>query len=350
MFLYLEKNRDSILDWVNRYAKFDQVIEILPIDFDQHWIRLLFLQKKYLFINLINGVMFPSFIALFPLIVGYSVEGGRLDLLATTILTLLVLRLINWWTFRYHPIYVINIYHSVKTRAYEYLIKVDPLFHSTRSSGQIISKINRGSQSLMALVEMMLFSALSLVASSLTVVISLFIISWQAGLLLTVIYAGLIALSGILFRVRTILHYKVRTGSQDKATAINVESMQQAPFIRASFATQEQIEELMKRNKYAMEQEAIGRRWAGYLMDPIQILFALLMLSLALILWNSGAEPGILIGAILSLAGLGRQLFEVGRTIDKVVVNIEDINDLYEFIRDFGKQTYPVLISDEKTM
>jgi ABC-type multidrug transport system fused ATPase/permease subunit len=349
MFSYFEKNRDPILSRIEKYMKFDRDITILPIDFHKHWIHVLLHQKWYMVINILNGVVYPSYIAVFPLLVGFAVESGQFTLLMIIIGLLAGLRIVNLWMFRYHPIYVISAFQSIKVKAFEYLITVDPIYHSTRSSGQIISKINRGSQSMMALIEIILFSILSLVSGSIAVMIGLFSISTLAGIILSTTFIALVIVSGLLFRIRTILHYSVRTKSQDKATAINVESMQQAPFIRASFATEEQIEEMMNRNYYAMIQQAIGWRWAGYLLNPVQITFALVIMVITFILWNNDVDSGVMIGAILTLGALGRRLFEVGRTIDRFVVNIEDINDLFNFIRDFGTQTYPALTTDIHT-
>jgi ABC-type multidrug transport system fused ATPase/permease subunit len=348
MFTFDQTRKDIILEWVERFFKFERAITIPDIDFDRHWSHVFFLQKKYLSALILQQLQYSIVITGFPLFLAYGVAQNRFDLIIAFLSSFVVMRVVTHWLFRYHPPYMLNSSESVLIKSYEKLMLVDPEHHSTRSSGQIISKISRGSQSILAIEEIFIFDLIPFFFALVTVVIALSLVSATVTVILLVAFVILILFNYIGFALRSQIHSPERQKAQDRSTAANVESMQQVQYIRSANITQDQLDTMKQLGKCHMVNRAGGWRWAGWFMATTQIMFYLVAIGVVIVLWRLDLQSALLLGIMYSIISLGSALFSAGRSLDKLIHSLDDLNDLWNFINNFGEQTYPVIEEDRK--
>jgi ABC-type multidrug transport system fused ATPase/permease subunit len=227
------------------------------------------------------------------------------------------------------------------TSGYQYFLTVDPISHSTRSSGQIISKINRASNAYYKIMDLVIYEILPVIIALVVTLAFIFSYSLTIGLVIFVIITVAIIINTAGFNIKNQFAKRKRIDSQDKADVINIESMQQATYIRSTFNTLNQIENIEKTNLVAFETDAVGWRMSAIVITSTQILgyLGLFILGASLL----GKIDNILLTAILvSYMNLLSELYGIGRIVDSMITIYQDITDFFDFAKKFGTQTIPI--------
>jgi hypothetical protein len=148
------------------------------------------------------------------------------------------------------------------------------------------------------------------------------------------------------FLLRSKMFRKLRIKTEDKAKAITLEVLQQAQYIRAIYASKEVFQKVTKLQFITTYVTAILWRIAGYIITICQIIFVLSMLHIGFLLMQTKDSQIVLLSLIVSYYQVGMSIQFIGNTVSQIFNRFEDISDLYEFIRNFGSQTFPVLEED----
>jgi ABC-type multidrug transport system fused ATPase/permease subunit len=335
---------------LEKFTRFQNRIEIFEVDFEKPWWHILLKQKGYLIPQVLNEIFLIAFLTLIPLFLVQIFTFKRLDYFLIFGLVWAVMNLIPWfvfWSF-YAPM-VSQSTQSIYFSAVKYFLTVDPIFHSTRSSGQIIAKVTRGSEVFEDLIDRALFDLMKIFVGLITTIITFIFLEKSFAILACISYF-IIGFFSILFRNwATQVTVPVMIQADDLKKEIGVESLSANSYIRSSFATPEQV--LKIKSKSYKNGLVLATMWMSHITADmiVRMIYIVSFTLIGLFAINKiqqGFDP-ILAGTIMVTYYFGsRDLWTFGRFLGKFLENVQKLEDLFTFIRGFGKQSYPVLDSD----
>lgn len=252
--------------------------------------------------------------------------------------------------FHYNAILQIQTMGSVGYQANRYFLTVDPIYHSTKSSGQIVSKVQRGSGAYEDLLDIITFDLLGIITNFVTVVVVMFTFNWIFGLisLSFLIFISGFNIAGHIFRTK--IFESIKNTAQDLVKSVNIETLQQAPFIRAIFATREQDEKSKSTEFHAMVVEANSWRAAAYINLITRTLYILSFFVLGASVFSrfqgGYLSSTVALSILLTYSNGTTDILFIGERVKRLSRSVVAVVDLFDFIRTFGKQTYPVLEGD----
>ena len=215
-----------------------------------------------------------------------------------------------------------------------------------------MAKISRGSTSYEDILDIIGSELLGIIVSMVTITITMFAFSPQLGIV-SLLFLSIIATFNVLAEIyRTIIFQPKRIIAEDMFKAVSVETLIQAPFIRAIFAANEQATKLKKMISNAMIKE--GNSWqAGTYVSVCTrlsyIISIVTMGSVVLLQAKNGLfEPTLAVSIILAYVSGTQEILWIGDKAKRLTTALSNINDLFDFIRGFGKQTFPVLDEDKQ--
>ena len=165
MFWDNPKNQDQFYNFVDRAEKLESKMQILPVDFQKPWWDIIFRQKNLALFAVFSQFIGSVFDSLFPILLGYAITKLDFNLFVIVMLIRLAIIWIYNIMLRYNAIFQNQTMSSIDFNANQYFLTVDPIFHTMKSSGKIISKISRGSKSFEDVLDIVSFDLLGIVTS-----------------------------------------------------------------------------------------------------------------------------------------------------------------------------------------
>ena len=338
--------------WFNfNLFRFDKKVNVLPVDFNKPWWKIIVDQKLPYLIVLFVMTIRVALSSLAPVIFTLIFTSGKLEYLFTYTGILLTFILFSNGTMYYYLILVSQCMYSISYNAHRYFLTVDPIFHTTRSSGKIIAKIDRATNSFEDLLDIVTFEILNIIVKFVTTIIILFSFNTHLGLIAATsfIIVSAISILGKLFITEGFEKYRIK--DDDAVKAANLENLQSIQLIRSSFATIEQNTKLQNKHKNIMT--TLSTLWIGHVslnfLSRVILITSYVILGIAVLNLLNNGTISIALGLALTLTYInsGEQSIWIGNKISRLIQHKTRINDLFEFIRGFGKQTYPVLSKTE---
>ena len=194
---------------------------------------------------MLSEVIQSVFSNLTPLIIGYVIYNQSYVILVYFSIGVLLIEIMNRTMKRFRIINIMQIENSINYQAYRFFLTVDPIFHTTKSSGQIISKIERDSGSYGSMIDLLLEN-IYIVVSFLTVIITLFSFDFKLGLIASVAFIFLAIVNSVVSFLNAKSLITKATHAKDAKAAVSHENLAQNALIRASFATTEQDQKTRK--------------------------------------------------------------------------------------------------------
>jgi len=347
MFWDNPKIQSKVYNYINRVEKLDKKMQILTVDFDKSWWDIILQQKAMLIFMIVSEVLGSIFIALFPILIAYTLTNNDYKLF----LIIVIAMIIDTWTHilatKYNNIMQIVAMKSVEYSANKFFLSVDPIYHSTKSSGQIVSKISRGANSYEDFLDLLGSELLTIFISVITVSVAMFSFNWHLGLVSSLFIILIGSFNVITNIARTAIFQSKWLKSEDRLKAVSIETLLQAPFIRAIFASNEQISKIKAVTKDHMIK--LGNNWQAwqYINGFSRSLHILSVLVIGSIIFNQMQmnvfSPILAISILLTYTNGTQNILNIGQKIKRLTQSISSINDLFDFVRSFGKQTFPVL-------
>ncbi|MEI6729465.1 MAG: hypothetical protein WCK98_07545 [bacterium] len=344
----LEKKWEQF--WLKFYG-FDKKMKILEVDFSKPWWVILWRQKFIFTVVFALEVITNIFNTIIPIVVGYSISESNYNLFYGVIIARLVLTFVFQYFYGYNAIFQLQSVYSVYTSGLKFFMKVDPLFHSTRSSGTIISKLDRGSAAYEKFLDIVCFEFLPTIIAIITVTLTLFSFDWKFGLtaLTFIILVGIFNIHGSLFNNRAFVPGELKR--EDMLKEKFVENLQQTNFIRSIFATESQFDKFKTTTINLISYKGTNWQAGGAIFSLSLAFYYLSILVLSSLVFNSISigQTSPIIGTSLVatyLLGTGTILY-FGDRIRRLNESLSYIKDLFQFIQGYGKQTYPVLDEDD---
>jgi hypothetical protein len=349
LYSKLQKSFYNLGFWLFQIPK---DLRVLSVDFTKPWWVILNKQKAIFTIALVSEVLQAVYNTLLPIIFVRLIETQNYILLIYNLLAVLLIELINRVVMRYFSVMYNNISLSIKFQAYEYFLTVDPIFHTLKSSGTIISKIENTTNNIGDFLGRLVGGFVPIFAGFTTTVIALFTIDFRLGLVALIFYtiivlsnAGMQFLSASSFTPEVIKQ-------RDLTQALFTENILQNWYIRSTFSTNDQV---AKSKKAILTSQAVfSTAWvtSGLIVTLTRYLYFTSLTIIAVIVINKiqTEELSLAFGlsVVLTYLGGSRDITVAGDIVQNMTENHTKLKDLYKFISSFGHQTYPVLDEDKE--
>jgi ABC-type multidrug transport system fused ATPase/permease subunit len=233
---------------------------------------------------------------------------------------------------------------SFRSSVQKYLIQIDPIYFTTKSSGEIVAKIERTINAIHTFIS-------TVFEIILPFIIGLGVSIWIVGqsdlylsVIMTIVFLVLFTLNIKLITFNNSVFLPKINNQEEIEKQYLLENIQQNHFIRSVFATPEQLFNSLKIIKEVSVDTAIKWRAWQYLIISLEIIlisFILLVVGYQLLYTN--AQPYLIVGTLTSLYNIYIKFSEIGLVADEFSKSIYNQKEFWQFMRTFGNQTYPVL-------
>lgn len=350
MFKNPDKLRQKYYPILEKFFGIHKNPEILDIDFQKPWWNIIWRQKSKYLITLFFETFLYVFLTLIPLIIVRIIDSKQLNYLFLFAALWLLVNILPGFYIRLYVRMCQTCVQSVYYNSVKFFLTVDPVFHSTRSSGQIIAKVNRGSDTYAEFLDIFTFDIVAKFISLATALVAVYNLDWVLGLIAIACVSTLVIISGIGRYFANIITTRERILRDDRRKEVVVESLSANNYIRSSFATPEQAQKAFKVGRKMYGADAT-ESMTNITSDIVaRCLYILSFSIISFVIFNKinfdGLSPTIAIAVLLTYYAGSRDVWNIGRTIQKLTDKMTQIQDLYVFIRGFGKQTFPVLEND----
>lgn len=319
---------------------------LIPLDFNKPWWQLLAKQKMRLAIVIIPQALKKIADTLSAFIIGLILSSQRVDWLIYYVLcwfAIVILVYISDFNFALIGIST----QSIQYYAHQYLLKIDPIFHATRSTGQILAKIERANTAYREILDIGIHDLMFTFIGMITAVVALWPYSTALAILAFCLLSSLAIIAVLAFIFNNDAFITPYIQAEDSVRSTGVENLSQISLIRSTFAGNEANRTLRQKTTHAIYVERAT--WgAFYLLNAImRILYFCIFLILALYIFaliKKGIMSSLLGTTLLITFMRGTyDITKVGRRVYWCISATEKIDDLFKFLSTFGKQTFPVL-------
>ena len=337
----------NLFEFFKSSFNYNRRIRLIEIDFDRPWWNVLLRQKTAL-ILFGSGVLIQSLTAtILPYLIINSLEEKNVISFTLIILAIIVWQILSHFLLYFEPLVTIQTMYSVEYSAHTSLLLTNQTIHTTRFLDNINSKISHGSKAFDTFFSFFAFDVLSLVGAVIGLVFWLNRLSTSWALQSLFFVLAILSLNIVVFRLRKVVFHKIRIEAEDKSKALSLESMSQISFIRAPFATIEQLKKVREGVWTARYILAMGWRTGAFVISATSIIFLLSFILLGVQMINSSLNSVTILGVLLVNLSVGARLGILGNKINRIFTCVADIQDLFDFIRSYKKQTFPVIPEQE---
>ena len=320
---------------------------LIDINFSKPWWNVFLQQKLDIIIVLLTTTISNILITLFPKLLGWAIETESFLNLTAMISLYLMDEACNWfiWSPRYMKLYG-RICESFRCSAYQTLLTIDPIYHAQQSSGTGIGKIRRTMEAYKDLIKTMLDDVIPLIISLITMLgLFLYIDTFLAitasfGLLIISIFFGFAAV------VLTQPIEQQANHDDDRANHIGAESLVQARFIRATFASNQIRDRLRSSHTKVFNSFThfllTYRFMRGVFIFIYTICIGLITGYLIHLMKTEGMTAINALALVTTIINSTYPLLKLDKRIRETISSYRKIKDFYHFIHAFGKQSYPV--------
>lgn len=347
MFLRSQSWFDSYYTFWLKLSHFKKRARLRTINFNKSWTQILGMQKMYIALCLACDIIIQTFYTLYPLFIGWIIEKQNYPQFIYLMLAWLGIIILEYASVYCAALLEIQCINSVQYSAFQFFLTVDPIHHTMKASGKLFAKIERGARSYEDFLDIILFDILPVIIGIVTVVVTFLITDWHLGMV-SLILLTLIAAINIVLNLFTSATFEQRLiDADDMVKMLSVESLTQVQLIRSSFATNEIAHEAHQRSKQMMYKE--GTAWLAFAasLTISRLAYLASICILGSIIFSSIIQHrmSIVAGTTLLLTYINGtyEVIQIGRRLRKLIKAITRITDLYNFIRQFGKRTFPVL-------
>jgi ATP-binding cassette, subfamily B, bacterial len=322
-------------------------IKIFNINFEKPWWSIITQQKFLLYSTIIGEIIYSSFKPLVFILFGFVITQKKLSYF---------IYLFALWAIIYVIAFLCKIaasflktqcIHSIYFNAHKWFLQVDPIAHANRSSGTILSKIERAARSYEDFNEAIFVDIIQVFAG---VVVSLISIFWYHAILgcISIVFLITILVINIAFSQQVIIPCEKKfIQSDDKVKSINVETLTQINLIRTCFASEEIRKKTKKRTYKALKKEWDLFFLFNFLYNFLRFFYLINITIIGYVIFNSIIKGTLeqTLGILLFFSYIRGtyDLIKIEHPIRHITRSITRIKDLFSYINNFGKQTFPVL-------
>jgi ABC-type multidrug transport system fused ATPase/permease subunit len=238
---------------------------------------------------------------------------------------------------------------SFKSTTQKFLIQIDPVYFTTKSSGEIVAKIERTINAIHTFMSTIFETILPFVIS---IGVSIWLVAqsdWKLSILITLLFIILCYANISLITFNNNIFLTKINREEEIEKQYLLENIQQNHYIRSTFATPEQLHKTLEITyEVAINTATKWRTWQYLIIILEMILIAFVLVIVGSQVMNKNTEPYIIVGMLTSLYSIYMKYSEIGLMADEFTKSIHNQQEFWQFMRTFGKQTFPVL-EDQKT-
>ena len=342
--------RDKYFEQTTKLFGIERKIKPFPVNFSGRWEKFVLRKKWPLLFTLVSEITQSSFENLIPIWLTLAFIEQDLRIFLGVIAGYLVLEIVNRVGLYVYHLAENTLGASYFTSAYGFFLTVDPIYHTTKSSGKIISKITSSWFDLSSLLNQFVFNIFPAIASFATASVALVTVdSSLLGYTLPAFFL-ITGVSGYgnYFSTKTFKPKIIK--AREEANATSTENLMQNALIRATFSTERQLQKFRTRLLRFFGIRTTGRLAAGLILGLSRVLAILSVTLIGFALFNRvqrGEVSSEVAASLVITYYFGvRSILRIGRTISTTADAYIGVNDMWSYIRRFGKQTYPVLDAD----
>jgi len=340
---WLESTRNFFVNSHN----YDKNVKVLDVDFNKPWWHILIKQKGLILILVLVSGVSTGFTTLVTLFLAIVIQSGNYIYFLYLFLGRIFIGFLNLIINYRYRILIVQTSGSLQYWATNFFLTVDPVAHSTRSSGTVISKVGRLKTASESFIELTIFTGFEYFITIASTFVAIFIVNWQLGLINVIGFILSASTVSLGQTVRNRLFHKVIVKAEDQKSATQIENLHQISYIRATFATT--IQDIKAREAIfkPLNLSSINRRVSAYISFSGYVIYLCFFLIFGWILFqmiNKSEISPILALSIASLyLGLVGNIRRLGNDIQRIIETSSDLVDTFKFIREYGVRSYPVL-------
>jgi hypothetical protein len=347
IFTLTKDQKETIYLKTQSILRLNDQMKFWQVDFTKPWWNNFFYRKWSYFFILIGESSQAIFTSLTPLILGYGINQRNSSVFLMFVIGYILLELVNRLAVNRYQIAQADIQGSILNSSYSFFLTVDPIFHSTKSSGAIQSKIQAAGREFNFMVGLFIFDITEMFIGYLAVLVALFTFSSKIAF---VSLGFFLLISSISFFAYSFIA-KIYTGSwikrREKWSAITVENLTQNALIRSTFGTVEQLTRTETLSTEALESRTISIWIQGVFTTLVRMAYISSIAVIGTMILSLVQENTVStitgVAMLLTYMGGSQQILKIGGKVTQFIESVEQMNDLWDFIRNFGSQSYPVL-------
>ncbi len=344
----INQYKEPFLRFSKWFTNFDdKSIDPFEVDFSKSW------WSPYLSIKTgVLSVFATNFIisiydAITPIWLGYIFSTQKFEQLwaiagVYVLVYLVLLQALN----RYYQIGQGKLNHSLDMATQNLLLEVDPSYHTTKSSGEVLSKISR-IEKYVDLLENLSWGFFSLFFGAFFSAFSLFAVSFAAGLAAIVSNTVLIFLSLFLISFSSTWHEQELIKKMDSKSESQVENMTQALYIRATFATSQQLSKFKTRSIVSHLMDMQKWRMFDWIILILRFVMGLgwgAVIYFCVIQIQSGNRDSAFVAPIIIAYMINSSyIIWQGNSLTNLLETVAKIKDYWKFMKSIPQGSYPVL-------
>jgi ABC-type multidrug transport system fused ATPase/permease subunit len=344
-----DERKEQVFEWFVRLFRYRFWIRDIRIDFDKPWWYIFWQVKLFSVAIFTNFFIVEVLRSSAPLLITFVLNASDLTVFYWLVGGLCAYAILIGLLFYFDPLMQLTLVNSLRTSASRFFLTVDPIAHSTRSSGTIVSKTERAANSFVEVY----YNSITILGGLVAIVIStgaLWSYGWSYGLvaLLSFVMVVVIMVGGIM--LKTDLTFDQVVEKDDKLKATSLEALQQSSYIRSMFATDRQVTDIVKQSKDQILYNATSWHMSGYVFTICRVLFNLVFGLLGYwVIQDESIAMTDKVALLITYYLTGNTLYSAGHVVKRITKAIYSIHDFWKFVREFGEQTYPVLEGDSVT-
>jgi ABC-type multidrug transport system fused ATPase/permease subunit len=335
-------------EFLTKLFRFDTKIKIYPVDFAKPWYNVFWHEKVKFGIVFFIEILQAIYEAILPIAIGFAITESKFEYILLMITIYIFLELLNRFALYFWHLATGNTQSSILTAMQSFFLTTDPIHHATKSTGKIVSKIQAaGGRDFMVMMATFMFEILPVMVTYFTTTIVLFRFDFKIGVVAFIFFIITTAVSSFLRYFHTKSLNAPWIKSRDKYSANQVENLTQNALIRSSFATPEQLEQSIQIIIKTIAVRNIRNQGNSINVFIMRILymFSVLIISYMTFELLESSQISVILATTLLLTYINgsRQILKIGDLVAQVTESKGNIEDMYKFINNFGRQTFPVI-------
>lgn len=322
-------------------------IKLFPIDFTKPWWSLIANQKWLVLLIATLIIIVRIFWSISPFFIAYMFQSASPVICAFIFALWIFMDCCNVYSRQLNAQFQLQCIHSIYQNAHQYLLTVDPRYHVHRSSGAILGKIDRAARGYEDLLDQVTFEFLPLLVGLVTMIVALSKYSKILALIVSIFFICMVIL-GYYFSIYYCHNWERKfIESDDAFRSTAVENLAQVQLVRATFACDYMSDKLNKKIEHNSRIES--GLWLSYTTTQfiLNMLYLLILFGLlSFLAWqvyyciiNIASAIGMSVAYIHST----KDLVAIMKPFRRYMRAWTAVKDLFEFIPNFGKQSYPTL-------
>ena len=217
----------KFFEFLKKTYGFGKQIKFFPVDFSKPWWVVFFRKPISTLVVILSEVIKSIYEALTPLILAYAISQKDYTVIIYFVIGYVILEILNRMALYVSALAIAQVQGSILMASYKFFLTVDPIYHSTKSSGAIQSKIQSAGREFFGITNTFLFTLLPILASYITVIFTLFRFSSNVGLVAggSFIIISLLSVLSSSFLAKKIVPFWIE--KREKWSAVVVENLTQ---------------------------------------------------------------------------------------------------------------------------